>query len=171
MCINTFKNKLGRALAGFLCIVLLAGGMIQTVYADEAYSSYISLPPVKLDLKDSYFSYIQKYQSEKHPEQPIVIKASGYSGSDYRPQKTADTLQTSESGYVEWEFNVKSSGLYYIKLDYLATSGKSSSVVRSIKLDGELPFEEARSVEFNRVWIDKKDAQGNTCLLYTSRCV
>lgn len=32
MCINTFKNKLGRALAGFLCIVLLAGGMIQTVY-------------------------------------------------------------------------------------------------------------------------------------------
>ena len=33
MCINTFKNKLGRALAGFLCIVLLAGGMIQTVYA------------------------------------------------------------------------------------------------------------------------------------------
>ncbi len=162
MCINTFKNKLGRALAGFLCIVLLAGGMIQTVYADEAYSSYISLPPVKLDLKGSYFSYIQKYQSEKHPEQPIVIKASGYSGSDYRPQKTADTLQTSESGYVEWEFDVKSSGLYYIKLDYLATSGKSSSVVRSIKLDGELPFEEARSVEFNRVWIDKKDAQGNT---------
>lgn len=77
MCINTFKNKLGRALAGFLCIVLLAGGMIQTVYADEAYSSYISLPPVKLDLKGSYFSYIQKYQSEKHPEQPIVIKASG----------------------------------------------------------------------------------------------
>lgn len=162
MCINTFRNKSKRVLACFLCIVLLGGGMMQTVYSDEAYSSYISLPPVELDLKESYFSYMQKYQSSEQPEQSIVIQAADYSDSDYRPQKTANTLLTTESGYVEWEFDVKAQGLYYIRIEYLATSGKSSSVVRSIKLDGELPFEEARSVEFNRVWVDKKDAQGNT---------
>ena len=161
MCINTFRNKSVRVLACFLCIVLL-GGMLQTVSADEAYSSYISLPPVQLDVKEPYFSYIQKHSTQARPGQPIVLQAVDYSHSDYQPQKTADTLQTKESGYVEWEVDVKAPGLYHIRLEYLATSGKSSSIIRSVKIDGELPFEDARSVEFNRIWVDKRDAQGNT---------
>ncbi len=161
MCINTFRNKSVRVLACFLCIVLL-GGMLQTVSADEAYSSYISLPPVQLDVKEPYFSYIQKHSAQARPGQPIVLRAADYSHSDYQPQKTADTLQTKENGYVEWEVDVKAPGLYHIRLEYLATSGKSSSIIRSVKIDGELPFEDARSVEFNRIWVDKRDAQGNT---------
>lgn len=158
---NTFRNKSVRMLACFLCIVLL-GGMLQTFSADEAYSSYISLPPVQLDVKGSYYSYIQKYSAQAQPGQPIVLQAVDYSHSDHQPQKTADTLRTEENGYVEWEVDVKAPGLYHIRLEYLATGGRSSSIIRSIKIDGELPFEEARSVEFNRIWVDKRDAQGNT---------
>lgn len=63
---------------------------------------------------------------------------------------------------VEWEFDVPQDGLYTIQVDYFPTSGKSSSIIRTVYIDGELPFEQMRSVVFDRVWVDKKDADGNT---------
>lgn len=57
---------------------------------------------------------------------------------------------------VEWEFDVPQDGLYTIQVDYFPTSGKSSSIIRTVYIDGELPFEQMRSVVFDRVWVDKK---------------
>ena len=119
-----------------------------------------------MELKESYADYIQKYSSAARPEQPISIPVQNYTQSDYTPMvgETAgkQALLTKEEGYVEWEFDVPQDGLYTIQVDYFPTSGKSSSIIRTVYIDGELPFEQMRSVVFDRVWVDKKDADGNT---------
>lgn len=96
----------------------------------------------------------------------ISIPVQNYTQSDYTPMvgETAgkQALLTKEEGYVEWEFDVPQDGLYTIQVDYFPTSGKSSSIIRTVYIDGELPFEQMRSVVFDRVWVDKKDADGNT---------
>ena len=156
-----------RILAACLCTLLLGNALAGNGRAaEQAYSSYVSLPPVEMELKESYADYIQKYSSAARPEQPISIPVQNYTQSDYTPMvgETAgkQALLTKEEGYVEWEFDVPQDGLYTIQVDYFPTSGKSSSIIRTVYIDGELPFEQMRSVVFDRVWVDKKDADGNT---------
>ncbi len=117
MIVTICRSKLKRLFSFLLCVTLLGAGLIQGVCADDAYSSYISLPPVKLDLKESYLNYLQKHQSAARPEQSIEIDATKYSGSSYQPQINSDALITKEDGYVEWQFDVPQAGLYCIKLN------------------------------------------------------
>lgn len=162
--VNTsrFKSAAIRTLSCLTVAAICVGCMTYAVSADDAYSEYISLPPVKLDLQADYYQYMQKHAEKANADTTVVIPATQYTKSDYTPQKTKDSLITKEEGFVEWECNIEKAGLYAIELDYYPTPGKSSSIMRSVYIDGELPFEEARSVSFNRVWVDSKDENGNT---------
>ena len=74
-------------------------------------------------------------------------------------------LWTEDDGWVEWEIDVPTTGLYEITMDYYPIPGKRASVQRDLLINGKLPFREAKRVVFQRVWKDngavKKDNQGN----------
>jgi len=68
-------------------------------------------------------------------------------------------------GYVEWTFDVPTSGLYNLGMEYYPLAGKGASIQRDLKIDGAYPFMEARRISFERTWMDaappKQDNQGN----------
>nr|WP_186324731.1 extracellular solute-binding protein [Paenibacillus bovis] len=70
-----------------------------------------------------------------------------------------------ETGWIEFTFTVPQDGYYQIGMDYYALEGKRSNVVRSIKLDGEYPFFQAKKITFQRMWEEAEetwfDNQGN----------
>ena len=73
---------------------------------------------------------------------------------------------TDETGTVTWEFDVPQTGLYNLQFKYFVPEGKESDVERELRIDGELPFAEARSIVFHRVWKNEtnafeRDEQGN----------
>jgi ABC-type glycerol-3-phosphate transport system substrate-binding protein len=73
--------------------------------------------------------------------------------------------ETLAVGWVEWTFEVPVTGLYNLGLEYYPLPGKRASIQRSLMIDGEYPFNEARRVVFDRTWVDahapKHDNQGN----------
>jgi len=73
--------------------------------------------------------------------------------------------ETLAEGWVEWTFAVPATGLYNLGIEYYPIPGKRASIQRSLQIDGQFPFIEARRLAFDRTWTDahapKQDNQGN----------
>ena len=126
--------------------------------------------------ENSYFSFLASHESTAIGQSTFTIPAAQFTSKssdeiyvveNYEGMKGA-SLYTSETGEVEWQFNVpaNTSGLYALEVHYYPVEGKSSAIEREIAINGEVQFEEAKYVQFDRLWVNeldyiKKDNQGN----------
>jgi ABC-type glycerol-3-phosphate transport system substrate-binding protein len=122
---------------------------------------------VTIEIADPYTDYLKKYPGALSPVTEIVVEAADYTDCPYEPEiltdyegNAGDSVLTTEEDYIEWEVDIPQAGLYSIELNYYPIKGKSSSMTRSIQINGELPFAEARSLTFFRVWTDIRDENG-----------
>ena len=74
---------------------------------------------------------------------------------------------------IKWEAEIEQDGLYDIGFHYKQAGVVNGSVYRSLKIDGEYPFEEARDIQFeyDTKWAYKKltDENGNSCPIYLTK--
>lgn len=124
--------------------------------------------------EDSYQNYINAHESAAKPETPIRIEGEAFAAQegcdcevvrDYEGA-AGSALRTGDAGTVTWKFNVPAAGLYTLKMRYYTEPGKSAEIERSVAVDGKLPFAEAASITFDRVWKNdaetfKRDNRGN----------
>mgnify|MGYP000067786746 CR=1 FL=1 len=120
---------------------------------------------------EAYFSYVSN-QPQIYPENEVItIEASSYSHIEGEQEildmyeGVSNPLLTKESGAVTWNFIVDEEGFYNIKLNYFPYEGKSSSVERTLYINGEVPFTGASNIVFHRLWASdgdpKVDIHGN----------
>jgi ABC-type glycerol-3-phosphate transport system substrate-binding protein len=120
---------------------------------------------------EAYFSYVSN-QPQIYPENEVItIEASSYSHIEGEQEildmyeGVSNPLLTKESGSVTWNFIVDEEGFYNIKLNYFPYEGKSSSVERTLYINGEVPFTGASNIVFHRLWASdgdpKVDIHGN----------
>ena len=150
-----------------VCILLISAFLFSnfTVTAAENMQNNLldcSGQDVTLESAISYSQYSKKYDKEAHPKKELVINGADFSAKDDTSRIENDyyksgqpVLITSDSGYAEWTFSVEETGCYSILIDYCPAEGKGSSMVRSLHLDGKLPFDEARNFNFTRAWTDQ----------------
>ena len=114
----------------------------------------------------------------------VDIPASSYIASggaedlrlveNFQGKPGSTLVWANDDGWVEWEVNIPQSGLYEVTVEYFPVNqavcqgcnGKRASVQRDLRIDGELPFREAKRIVFQRVWKEsfwppKRDNQGN----------
>ncbi len=132
------------------------------------------------NIDDSILTYennVRQYDSV-YPDEEIIIEATDYvrytdgttdsSGNDvesvaevytdYEPDEdneayvSGDSVYTNEQGLIEWEFDVETTGWYYLSIYYIPVEGSSSSIERSFFIDGTLPYQEAADIQFDRVY-------------------
>ena len=110
-------------------------------------------------------------------EPPIVLPAEEAAGTNgklkplTRPdEKDADATYTAalleeEGAYVTWEFDVPAAGLYQMQLLYTPLGERQDLLDFSVRINGQLPFEEAGSVVLDRTYEDstaiQQDKYGN----------
>ncbi|MHB1483740.1 MAG: hypothetical protein ACYCYI_03665, partial [Saccharofermentanales bacterium] len=109
-----------------------------------------------------YAAYIKKYGSAAKPDKEISVDLTAFEAApaDYAKPveniggKQGKVIETTDDGYIEWPVDVEAEGLYNICIDYYSDSkiGKGSSIIRALKIDGELPFDESNSLSFSRVY-------------------
>lgn len=65
-----------------------------------------------------------------------------------------ELLYLPDIGTVTWKFNVpeEDAGLYGIRFEYYPVEGTTSNIERRLYIDGSVPFDEARSLSFTKVW-------------------
>ncbi len=110
-----------------------------------------------------YTEYLNTYE-QVFPEDVIEIDAADFDRyedrdgtakpdvyTDYEGME-GDSVLTTESALIEYDFEVAKSGYYDLSLLYFPVEGKSSEIQRSFFIDGALPYGELSLIEFSRVW-------------------
>lgn len=167
--------KLKKCIVKCLIISMFAGiiGASSTKIKVEAETGNSNLKStISAERQNSYSKYLELYTGKKLPQDEIIIPISNYKESGGKVEVSENfagsrekVLKTSEEGYVEWEFEVKKDGLYNIEIEYYPLEGRSSEIERELQINGALPFNEAKSLTFSRIWKDNgeitQDNRGN----------
>lgn len=65
-------------------------------------------------------------------------------------------------GFIEWKVTVPKDALYQLQLEYRAEGNDVEEIVRRLLINGEVPFEQAGAVAFQRIWKnDPEDMDGD----------
>ena len=117
---------------------------------------------------DYMLQYVEKEKGKdiiKLQINDIIAQSGDVTITENLNGRKGKCAQTGESASITYGFTVSNEGLYQISVDYYPTKGKGSTIVRSFEIDGKIPFEEVREVDFLRCWKDKEniaqDSNGN----------
>lgn len=116
----------------------------------------------------TYDDYLALYAKAPEPNNTVIIQAvDGYvSDGGTAPVvleniggKTSKSLLTYDDSIVSWKITIPESGKYNINVSYYPYEGKHATIERELKIDGKVPFLEARTVLFQRIWKDEESIQ------------
>jgi hypothetical protein len=171
---KTAKRTISFISAALLTILLSGGVSAMELPVSAIDIEYIISQVENYRECQSYADYLSCYSDARRPSDIYVIEASDYVASqdmelvvynDYMGKEGKSVL-TGEEGVIEYHFECRTAGLYNISVMYYPVEGKSSSIERSVLIDGSLPFAESAIVKLPRVWKNEldefqKDNQGN----------
>ncbi|MCR5743550.1 MAG: extracellular solute-binding protein [Lachnospiraceae bacterium] len=175
---NTSRRLMATGLSAALVLSSFTMASAQTSLTLEEFEDIIGTYNIDESIV-SYEVYAGSHE-DKTPSSDIVIDARDYvrftDGStddagndvlsdpevktDYSPDDSGhyiagDAVLTKESGFIEYDVEVKETGWYYLSINYIPVEGSSSSIERSFFIDGELPYQEAADVLFDRVYTNE----------------
>lgn len=170
-------KKKKRIIAGFLGLGLLAalfafrkapGTPAEYTGGETDYDGLLTMARSE----DSYEAYLSRHQGASCPRAEVVVWGGDFSRAgegffrleDYEGLGNA-CVMTPEEGSVTWEVKVEEAGLYNLELVYYPVEGKNNKIARSLLINGEVPYSDARYLEFSRIWENAgeiaPDARGN----------
>ena len=139
-----------------------------------------TLPFFAMAESTSYKNYIKKNMVVQSNVEPFSVSVSDntvicYNGarllSGEKYNESGMVLYTEEESAFDLKINVPFSGLYNISVEYYPVEGRGQDIRRAFYIDGNIPFIEAQSINFSRIWVDdgdiKQDVLGND--LYTNQ--
>lgn len=157
---NSIRTKLVPAALGLFLVVCFWPGA-----ASADGDSF----PVKLP---SYREYLEQHANKIDGSSEIVIQPETYVHADAEVEiydsfegMAGKSVRTGDSGSITWEIEVPESGMYNIEVLYYPIEGKGNSIERMVTIDGIAPYNEAKYIQFSRIWKDlgeiKQDSNGN----------
>ena len=162
-------TKFQRIVALFLAVCTFLGCFMLTVSASDKDTAATGTNSVTssaiANAKEllntiSYAEYLALYKDET--AYPKATESIVVQGVDYYAEKTdakvsvetyngITALSTPDSGDVTWKVNVPKTAKYAIKLNYWPIEDKPTSIQRSFKINGEVPFVEAYYITLSKV--------------------
>jgi len=159
------KKMLQRLLALVLAVTFLFGGSLVASAAPGEGDSTTdkTLAEIREQLNaDSYETYKQEYADVPQATGTLVIPGIDYkefvggaTGTEVRELVLEDgskLLYTPATGTVTWDVTIPSTAKYSIVIEYLPDDQKTASIERILKIDGKIPFAEARFLTLPKVW-------------------
>lgn len=174
---NKAHKSLALILAGTMALSGFGGiALAETDQTLDDYEEIIGTYNID-DSIPSYETYVGRHDGA-FPDEEIIIEAKDYvryldgttdaSSNDveavpeiftnYEPDPdneayvSGDAVYTNEQGLIEYEVTINKTGWYYLSVNYIPVEGASASIQRAFFIDGELPYQECASVEFDRVY-------------------
>ena len=124
----------------------------ESILADNVKQKWASVP--------KYDKYILEHKDVPRPEITIVVEGNSFAGADNMEVEHLDSLdgayksvvKTGGKGSICWDVEIPEDGLYNMAIRYFPTEGNASQIEREIKIDGTVPFDEARRFVLWRMW-------------------
>ncbi len=165
-------RKFRNVLIGLLCVAAVVALIVFLDGEPENFRAKYEGTDLTTDVTgigrtDTYDGYLRAHQDAPQVQEGILIDVLQFEG-DAEVQADEDGngfVYTADQSFVTWKVNVPESGMYNVRIDYMAGESRGVDVEREFYINGELPFSGAGQLTFNRLWTDasevKKDNQGN----------
>lgn len=151
-----------------ICLVL---NITKTSDFHDKYDGYdLSVDTDGARREGTYSLYLNAHTDAAKPDGSIEVNLSSYiEGEDVEMTgeypDVREALYTGNDSSVTWEIDVPDAGMYNVYLEYMTVESRGVPVERAFYINGELPFQDASDMTFQRIWTDasepKKDNQGN----------
>ncbi len=169
------KYKILKKLIKFTLYIFIFGAFISLHVEEEIMRVQAATTTAVSSDENSYANYLRKNSNNNRPNNIISVDATiGYtyeadleigSEDDFVVQGEflgREGILIPETGSITYTITVPQTGLYNLKMDYLAildyedkTISRSASIDRGILIDGVTPFLEAKNFILHRLWEDK----------------
>ncbi len=150
-----------RRFISFLLVFALSAGIFtQGALAVSPQEEQAAVPAEQPGSVQSYYDYCEAHQDRQSADSPIELDLSSISDSSGTQRGEIEGKQavvTEEDGFVEFVVEIPEDARYQLVVDYYPVEGKGASIKRGILIDGEYPFSEAVSVDFDRIWKNTVD--------------
>ena len=170
---NDFLKKLliTAAVVGSITVLCVLLAMRDVEDFHSKYEGVDLLTDVEgLERTGTYTGYINEHQSVGSPEDALIdVDIFDYSTDDgvvsESDEYSSRSLFTDTGSIVTFGVDVPEDGMYSLYLEYLITESRGVPAERTVRINGEIPFEDARNISFTRIWTDggpvRIDNQGN----------
>ena len=127
---------------------------------------------IGLERTGTYGGYLDDHDQKALPVEDVTVSLSDFASENAEVRETEDpagehgkVLFTDSGSRTTFTVNVPEEGFYNLYLEYLLPESKGVPAERTVLINGELPFEDARNISFTRIWTDggeiRVDNQGN----------
>ena len=170
-------NKTGtKILIGVLVAAAVAGaGIAMSMNRVESFAykyadTDLTQDVVGLKREGTYGGYLAEHEGGQEAEASVDLDLFAYDSEGtvevrenfYDEEKA---LFTDTGSVVTWTADIPEEGFYNLYIEYLLPESRGVAAERAVYVNGELPFEDARSIAFSRIWTDggpvRTDNQGN----------
>lgn len=158
------------AVALVIVVFIVINKLTRETDFHKKYEGYdLSTDVEGLEREGTYDLYLSLHADAAYPTTDITVDPLKYDEatdvSVYSDSEKGDVLYTGDTSTVTYKVNVPEAGFYYINMDYLTTESRGVGAERTILINGELPFDDAQTVIFSRLWMNAGestfDNQGN----------
>ena len=158
------RTKFQRLIALILALTFIMGGAVSVAAADAAAETSSSVTDSSItDIQEqlsaiSYEEYSTKYADVPSASDEIIIDATKYDKElttaevKVEPFDGVEALDTPGVGTTVWKVNVPATAKYSILIEYYPVEGKTASIERVFRLNGEIPFAEARYLTIAKIY-------------------
>lgn len=116
---------------------------------------------------EGYEAYRLAHADAPDAQEAIVLDAAAYAQAQMQDLLVLEdgTLSTGEVGFVEYTVQIPEAAYYEISVRYFPGAGSGGDILRTLYINGEIPFDEAKELSFSRMWNDAnrdyKQVEGN----------
>lgn len=164
-------SMLFQALAG---IVVYADGenSLEVTPVDDTSITIHSLDDMSdLMVSVTYADYLAEYSQIPDASEEIVVSVTEYNKELSEGEIVLDenetvelgdalltgTVTTTNEGKLVYDIDVPETAMYSITVDYYPVAGNGATIERILLIDNSIPFNEARYMNFTRVWMDVEE--------------
>ena len=161
-----------------ICIAVLAAAGIAAIillrkpadFRDKYEGTDLTTDVEGMERTGTYTLYLNEHPDQAGPEAVAEMDLFDYTAEgeaqiyeDYEGGGKA--VYTATGSKVTWKVEAPQSGLYELCLEYLLPESRGVPAERTVYINGQIPFEDARNIAFTRIWTDggevRTDNQGN----------
>lgn len=141
-----FIKRLAAAMT-LLCLLSSFAAAVLALPADGFIPNY-ALP----ETGDTYNGYIGLYKEEKFATDSILLNAGSSNSVSSEVEGKVCNLLDEKNSSVEYNFEVRETGLYNITVTYYDLLGGDNSIDLGFYFDGAVPYTELESVTFSKIY-------------------
>ena len=165
-------RKFRNVLIGLLCVAAVVALIVLLDGAPESFRAKYEGADLTTDVTgigrtDTYDGYLRAHEDAPVVSEAVLVDVAAFEGDATleKDDEGNEFVYTPDNSYVTWKVDVKESGMYNVRIDFMAAESRGVDVEREFHINGELPFSGASQLTFNRLWTDasevKQDNQGN----------